>query len=125
VEFRWLEEIRNIGDKPLSVEQMRHLGKVIKRFQLPCQLINQANSTSLHIHTWNVEPDPPHVRPIRFLTIYDHQVPRGHMYHPQHGTIGKSCLMAIAVTQENKALCKEAGISPGTLRPGSIHQKRI
>ena len=125
VEFLWLKELKRLGRAQLTVRQMAHLQRVIKRFELPCQIAFEAGSTLLRIYPWNVERDPSHARPIPLLTLHDQQVPRGHLPHPRHGTVANARLTSIAINRTNQALCKAAGISPGSLRPGSLYPKTV
>ena len=124
VGFLWLAEMKKLSGARLTRRQMSHLPKVVKRLQLPCQIAHEADSTSLHIYTWTVEKSPSHARPTLFLTIRDHQVPNGHMPHPRHGTVANAHFMSIAINQPNKALCKTAGISSGSLHPSSTRPKK-
>lgn len=121
VEFRWLEKLNAFRGAQLTMSQMSHLQKVIERFQLPCQIAFEAGSTLLRIYPRNVERNPSHARPIPLLTIRDHQVPRGHLPHPRHGTLGKYQLIGLAINASNQTRCETAGISPGSLRPGFLH----
>jgi hypothetical protein len=125
VAFLWLVDMKKLHGSPLTMEQMSHLPKVIKRLQLPCQITREADSTLLRIYAWNAERNPPHARPVLFLTIHDQQVPHGQLPHPRHGTVANARLTSIAINQTNQALCKAAGISPGSLRPGSLYPKHV
>lgn len=122
VDIHWLKEL-NRTDHRLSMKQMLRIEHIIERLELPCRFIIEVEIASLRIYARNVETNPPHARPIPLLTLRETRVPRGEQYHPRHNTLGRAWLARIAFNGLNEARCTAVGISPGTLRPGSIYPR--
>lgn len=122
LEISWLTRRRN-DHRPLTMQEMLIVEKIINCFELPCSIETIADVTSLHIFTRNAETNSPNERPIPILSIRDSQVPRGNQYHPRLGTLGKAWLTRLALNGINMARCKVAGIHPGSLRPGLYYHR--
>lgn len=119
----WLKSLGK-SRTAFNTEQLRRIERYIRTLGLPCRFVREEDTVLLHIYSQMAETNSPFERPVPILTIRETQVPNGGQPHPHLGTIGQARLAKIAFNESNRARCEQAGIYPGSLRPGSIHPNR-